>query len=390
MYSNSIFGDLIKLLPRDSVEESVARHDGDKWSKRFKTHDHLVAMLAGQLSGARSLRDLETVFNAEENQHYHLRTGKISRSTLADANRNRKAEVFRDIAGDVIAMAGRRRGKAGTVLSILDSTPIRLYGRGLDWANRTRSRSGNQGLKVHLQMEHGSERLVWAAISDNTINDITKAQEVPLESGHIYVFDKGYCDYNWWKAIADKGSRFVSRLKSNAAFEEIEARAISGEDTGSILEDRVIRLTNVNPGAGRRNLLAGTPLRLVRIKHPKGEARPFWIVSNDLDSPAAQIARWYKDRWSIELLFKWLKQNLKIKKFIGESRNAIMIQIYVALIAYVLLKVFHELNIIPGMNRLKDTMTLIRTHLFSRPKTSIRRRRRFNERNKNQLYLWAV
>jgi len=386
MYSNSIFGDLVKLLPGDAVAESVARHDGDKWRKRFKTYDHLLAMLAGQLAGAGSLRELETVFNAETNHHYHLRTDRVSRSTLADANRGRPAAVFRDIARDVIGLAGRKQRRAGEIVSILDSTPVRLCGRGHAWADETRP--GNPGLKVHVQMDHGTQHLVWAEISDNRMNDITKAREIPLEAGHVYVFDKGYCDYNWWKAIADKGSRFVTRLKRNAAFETVETRKIANQDDGFILQDRVIRLCNKNPGARRRNLLTGAPLRLVRIKHPKGEARPFWIVSNDLEAPASQIAHWYKARWAIELLFKWIKQNLKIKKFMGESRNAVMIQIYVAIIAYVLLKLYHGLNTRPETVRLKDMVSLVRTHLFSRPKIQARRRQRIDQQNKDQLVLW--
>ena len=130
------------------------------------------------------------------------------------------------------------------------------------------------------------------------------------------------------------------------------------------MSDQVIRLTNTNPGAGRTNKLAGVPLRLVRIPHPGGKTRPFWIVSNDLQASADEIANCYKQRWSIELLFKWLKQNLQIKTFLGENRNAILIQIYVAIIAYVLLNRFHKLVGKCCHARLKDILVYITNNLF--------------------------
>lgn len=390
MFNNSIFGEILKQLPRDVVNDCVCRHGTDRWSKGFKSWDHLVALIAAQLSGTTSLRELETVFNGQSRHHYHLNAQPVHRSTLSDASRRRTPALFRDIAMAMIKRGGGGGKRAKEVLTILDSSTITLRGRGSQWAARSRSRAHNQGLKLHVQYDHGSGDLGYVEVSDGNVNDITQALEIPLASKQIYIFDKGYCDYNWWQAIADKGSFFVTRLNRNAAFATIEERAIGARDDGFILEDRLIRLTNENPGGGRRNRLAGIPLRLIRIKHPAGRSRPFWIVSNALEATAAEIAGWYKARWSVELLFKWLKQNLKIKTFMGESRNAVMIQLFVAMIVYILAKLYHTLT---GGNlgkRLKDMLVALRVNLFARPETVKRRRANAVIENQNQPELWGM
>lgn len=286
---------------------------------------------------------------------------------------------------------GRRQRAAKEVLTILDSSTITIAGRGGEWVAGSRSRAHNQGLKLHVQYDHGSGNLSYIDVSDANVNDITQALDIPLAGDQIYVFDKGYCDYNWWQAIADKGSSFVTRLKRNAAFATIEERDIDEEDEGLIVEDRLIRLTNKYPGGGRHcNQLADIPLRLVRIKHPAGKSRPFWIVSNALEATAAQIAGWYKTRWSIELLFKWLKQNLKVKAFMGESRNAVMIQLFIAMITYILLRLYHDLGGAAVAGQLKDTLVTVRSNLFARPETVNRRRSNALTANLNQPELWAI
>ena len=333
MFSSSIIGEVLKLLPRDLVSSCVGEHRSDRWRKHFKTWDHLVALVVAQLSEAGSLRDLETVLNQHEKHHYHLHTGPLRRSTLSDANQGRSYEVFRDIALALMEHQSRRSSELKNLVTVLDSSQITLRGRGKNWARKQRTRSNHSALKLHVQYDHDSQYPSYVEVSDVTVNDVVQAQGLSLDSNRIYVFDKGYCDYNWWKRIADTEARFVTRLKRNAAFKAVETRSIEEEDQGLILKDQVIELTNKTPRAGAKNELAGIPLRLIEIKHPAGKDQPFWIVSNDLKASAAQIAGWYKQRWSIELLFKWLKQNLKIKSFIGESRNAILIQLFCAIIA---------------------------------------------------------
>jgi len=356
-----MFGDLLKLLPRAVVRKVAAVHGSDRWCKSFKLWDHVVAMVAVHLAGRTSLREAELLLSHPRSHHYHLNCRAVKRSTLADANKTRDSAAFADIVKHRIACGGRRERHAKAMLSILDSSPVQLMGRGHAWAKSSRSRHLNQGLKVHLLMSPDDGGLDYAAVTDMNVNDITEAMNVPLEAGRIYLFDKGYCDYNWWHDILDVGAHFVTRIKSNAAWQTLEVRPITEPD---IVSDRIIELTNKAPRAGKINRLAGHPLRLVEITHPAGKAAPFLIVSDMLDVPAGEIAALYKQRWDIELLFKWIKQNLKIKRFLGESRNAILIQIYTAIIAYLLLRAFRKLLGKKIPLRLKDIVVMCQIGLF--------------------------
>ena len=367
MFKPTMFSEILKLLPADILRQAVDAHGADRWRKGFDTRTHLVAMLAAQLAGARSLRHVETLFEAHARRLYHLGAGRVRRSTLAYANATRPAETFAAIAEGLIARLGRAGRGARELMAALDSTPIRLAGRGHQWAAASRSRTGNQGLKLHLRIGVTDGMAEWMKLTGMTVNDIVAARDMPLESGRIYLFDKGYCDYNWWMEIIEAGADFITRLKRNAAFEVIAERPCDGK---TILSDQIIRLVNRAPRGGRINRLAGHPLRLIRIPHPGGKNRPFLIVSSLLDAPAEEIAEGYRRRWRIELVFKWLKQNLRIKRFLGESRNAVMIQIYVAIIAHLLLMLLHRLTC---NNRLRpiDLMALLAANLFH-PRPTLR------------------
>jgi IS4 transposase len=369
-----MLSEILKLLPRPEIKKIIDQHQGDRYTKTFKSWDHLIAMVTGQLAGVTSLRELEVTLNSHPECHYHLHTKNVKRSTLSDANNNRDFSIFRDITHSVIPLLSKQKKALNNFLTVLDASPLQLNGRGHDWANATLSRAHNKGLKLHVQYNHSEDYIEYVEVDNATLNDITVAQRLSLEANRIYVFDKGYCDYNWWKEIADKGSTFVTRLKKNASYTIEKSFEIARNDKGFILKDQIITLSNRHPRAKKVNELAGISLRLVEIKHPSGKDAPFIIITNDLKASAQCIASWYKERWSIELLFKWLKQNLKIKRFMGESRNAIMIQIFVALISYILLKLYKDIT--GNLLRLKDVCTLVKSNLFTRPKLYNRKRER--------------
>ena len=386
MFRNSMFGEILKLLPQREIQKIVKAHKGDRYRKSFKTKDHLIALLTGQLSGATSLREVETTLNAHPNVHYHLGTKAVKRSTLADANRVRDFRVFQDIATAVMKQLNEPQKKLEWMVTVLDSSPIRLAGRGHEWAQETLTRDHNMGLKLHVQYNQSADQIEYVEVGDACINDITVAQDIAMVPNRVYVFDKGYCDYNWWKNIGDEGSLFVTRLKKNAAYQVLENYEITEDDKGFILKDQRVTLTNRHPRAKKINKLAGVELRLIEIRHPSNQEKPFMIVTNAVRASAATIAGWYKKRWSIELLFKWLKQNLKIKRFMGESRNAIMIQIFIAMIAYALMKLYEAIHRKPH-GRLKDLCTLLKTTLFIRPdlQQHVLRRRSLLESSSQQL-----
>lgn len=374
MFNNTMLNEILKLLPREIVKKIVDDYKGDRYSKTFKSWDHLVAMITGQLAGVTSLRELAITINSHSESHYHLHTREVKRSTLSDANNNRNFAIFRDIATALIPKLSGRKKIIDNVITVLDSSLISLRSRGHEWTNEMNMGVRNKGLKLHVQYNHSEDHIEYVHVSPSNLNDVNVAQNMPLMSNRVYVFDKGYCDYNWWKALADKGNIFVTRLKKNAAFTIEKSLEIADTDKGFIQKDQIITLTNRHPRAKKVNELAGIPLRLIEIQHPNGKEEPFMIVTNAIDATADRIAGWYKERWSIELLFKWLKQNLKIKRFMGESHNSIMIQIFVALISYILLKLYQRM--LQGYLRLKDVCTLTRTHLFTRPKLPQRKRER--------------
>lgn len=360
-----MLNEILKLLPRAEIKKLVDQHKSDRYTKSFKSWDHLVAMLTGQLAGATSLRELEITLNSHPECHYHLHTKDVKRSTLSDANNNRDFALFRDIATALLPLLSEQKKKVQKVLTVLDSSLLLLKSRGHEWAEETTTRRSNRGLKLHVQYNHSHEYIEYFSVDPSNINDITMAQKLSLEENRIYVFDKGYCDYKWWRNIADHGSTFVTRLKKNASYKVIKTHKLAKEDKGFIRKHQVIVLSDRHWQSKRKGNSFEIPLQLIEIQHPSGKEKPFFIVTNDLNASAQQIAGWYKERWSIELLFKWLKQNLKIKRFMGESRNAIMIQIFTALISYILLKLFNSLT--QKSSRLKDTCTLIKYSLFTRP-----------------------
>lgn len=360
MYKHSTFGEVIKLIDKKMFAELVKSHKSDKYNKGFNTWHQLVAMLFAQLSPSRSLRDLETGFNAGSKSHYHMGAVEVRRSTLSYVNKNRDYKVFQDIAGKLIAIGNKKIKEMNDLVSLIDSSPIRIDGRGSDWTKETQTARG-KGLKLHVQASSGSRVIEIATITSTNVNDITEAKSFNLEAGKIYVFDKGYMDFNWWHKIDLIGSYFVTRIKKNTSYKIIKERDITGCAKG-VTRDCLIRLTNKNPRGGKQNLLSGKDLRLVEV-YNKEQDIVYYFISNLLEVSADDIGDYYKQRWGIELLFKWLKQNLKIKKLLAENENAIKIQIYVAIIAYILIGLLKELYA-GFFKRNIDLLSWIRATLF--------------------------
>lgn len=373
MTSITTFQELLKGLPRGTFDKLVKKHNADKYCKRFGHWDHLIAMLYAQLSGAPGLRPLERGFNSQVSKHYHLGTSPIRRATLADANENRSDTVFSEAAAWLMGQVSRSTRKASEELMfLLDSTSVTLKGREFDrWtaANRTRN---TQGLKVHLLLDARSGMPAWQRFSPANVNDVSLAPEVPLQRSALYVFDKGYCDYNWWYRIDSAGAYFVTRFKRNAAVNVVEERPIEAEDAQTVLQDQVVRFKSKYPGARRVNQY-DKPLRRVTVVRPD-KPTPLVLATNDLTSSAAAIAQRYKERWAIELFFKWIKQHLNIKKFLGRSENAVRIQILTALISYLLVALYKQRNALT--QTMWECLSEISATLFQRTDTEISAYRR--------------
>ena len=329
-HHNSVFHDLLKRIPWAAFDRRVAAHGADCRVRRLRSRDQLIALLYGQLSGARSLREIVGGLHSHKARLYHVGARAVQRSTLADANAKRPAELFVDLFAELVGCAHRGlRRKVDEAIYLIDATGIRLSGQGSEWAHFS---SRACGAKVHVIYDAGAEQPVYASVTAAKVNDITAAKEMPVEAGATYVFDLGYYDYGWWAALDEAGCRIVTRFKSNTPLTVIAERAVAEDD--GVLSDR-IGLLPQRQAKSRKNPLSG-PVREVRVT--TGTGKELRILSNDLDTPARDIADLYKQRWAIELFFRWIKQNLKIKHFLGVSENAVRIQVAVALIAYLLLR----------------------------------------------------
>lgn len=384
MYRDTRFGALLKGLSRPTFRQLVRRFEADKHCKGFSSWQHLIAMLYAQLSGAGSLREIETGFNARPLQHYHLGVGAIRRSTLSDANATRTPELFKALCAHLMAQLNdQRQRELQDLLYLLDSTAIPLTGLGYDaWTEGNRTRH-IQGLKVHVLISAEHWEVAHLAITPPNVNDIDAGRTLPITPGARYAFDKGYCDYNWWYRLHQAGAFFITRFKSNAGLERLHSRPLSADDVSAgILTDELVGFRHKRPGGGRINHYHGTPLRRITVAREDGRP-PLVFATNDLESSAAAIAADYKARWGIELFFKWLKQNLRIKRFLGRSRNAVLIQIYTALIAYLLLALCQRHR----GGTLRECLVTLRCALFQRPETdyAVYRRRRRQEREWQKL-----
>jgi transposase len=327
-HHNTVFRDILKFVPWHRFEGIVDDHDADARVRRLSTKGQFMALLYGQLSGASSLRELVTGLSSHAARLYHLGADRVCRSTLADANAKRSVEVFTALLEIMMKQAHRGlRRKLAETTYLIDATSVRLTERSADWA---RFSAGVCGAKVHVIYDADADRPIYAAVSPANVNDITAAQQMPIEPGATYVFDLGYYDYAWWAALDAAGCRIVTRFKSNTPLDVVKELPTGG----SILSDRIGFLP-VRQARSRRNPMRDA-LREVRITTDNGKV--LRILSNDLDASAEQIAELYRRRWAIELFFRWVKQTLKITRFIGTSENAVRIQIAVALIAFLLLR----------------------------------------------------
>ena len=329
-HHNSVFHGLLKHVPWAAFERLVDEHDADRRVRRLTTKSQLVALLYGQLAGASSLREIEGALASHRVRLYHLGAAAVARSTLADANAARPAAVFAGLLARMVAQASRPlRRRIGEAVRLVDATSLRLAGPAAEWA---RFSANACGAKLHVVYDPDADRPTYAAVTTARTNDVVAARDMPIEKGATYVFDLGYYDYAWWAQLDGAGCRIVTRLKVNTPLTPIAEREVAGD--GGVLSDRV-GLLPLRQAKSRRNPF-GAPAREVRVRI--GTGKILRILTNDLDAPAQEIADLYKRRWAIELFFRWVKQTLEIKSFLGVSENAVRIQIAVALIAFLLLK----------------------------------------------------
>ena len=353
----SVFSQILQLFSRLDFEKAVKDTKAERHARGFSSWSQFVAMLFCQLGRAKSLREICGGLACCEGKLHHLGITAPPRSTLAYANAHRPwtlhKTVFFQLLGRCQEVArGRRKFRFKNKLVSLDASVIDLCATLFDWAKFRRTKGA---VKLHLLLDHEGYLPSYAVITEGKQHEVTVAKTLTFAPGTILVIDRGYVDYTWFATLTRQGVFFVTRLKDNAISTVVGTRAVP--ENRRIVNDELIELTGIGAAAK-----CPYPLRRVEVEDPDtGETLVF--LTNHLTFGATTIARIYKDRWQIELLFKALKQNLKVKTFVGTSANALHTQIWTALIALLLLK-YLQLKSTFGWS-LSNLVALLQFQLFT-------------------------
>ena len=356
VYYNSIFQQLFNFIPRYRFEKSVKNLSGDHYCKTFSAWQQFLTCLYAQITGKDSLREIERGLVANHNRLYHLGMTAVAKSTLADAMNRRNPEMFRELFEEILARATEcttgHKFRFHNPLHAIDSTTIDLCLNQYDWAHYRKHKGA---IKLHTELDLNGNLPCFVVMSNGKMSDIRAAKEnISIVPDSIYTFDKGYYDLAWFKRISDEGAFFVTRIKDNAQIEVLGQHRETDIARG-IISDEIIMYT----GYQTSKKYPGK-LRLIEFFDRK-TAKTYRFITNNFRLAASTIAEIYKQRWQIELFFKWIKQNLKIKSFLGTSENAVMTQIWVAMIHYLLVAYIKFLNLIDLSlteitDRIRDTL----------------------------------
>lgn len=325
-HHNTLFSQTLSLIPRHVFQKLEHRHKTGRASRKFGFKEQFTAMAFIQLAARRSMRDGLRCLAAAGNRLYHWGLKNVARSTFADANNSRPVDFFKDLFDEMYALcatkAPKHKFRFKSRLFSLDATTIKLCLSLFPWAS---FRQVKGGIKVHTVLDHNGGIPAFATVTDAKTHESRIAKVLSLPKGSIVVFDKGYINYSWFRELGAKGVFFVTRLKRNAVYKLLERRPVNRK-TG-VTSDHIIEV------AIRRKTLR---LRRIGYRDPES-GKHYEFLSNHFRLSPKTIAGIYKERWQIELFFKEIKQNLRIKSFVGNSENAVMIQIYTALTVYLLL-----------------------------------------------------
>ena len=329
-HRNTVFAQLTTFLPRAFFEEQVRSFGGDVGVRRFPCWAQLGSMLHAQITGSDSLRDLETSFNAHRSCHYHLGLSEVHRSTLADANENRPWQIYMQLFYRLLhqfkEVKRSRRVRIANNIYTWDSTTIDLCLSVFDWA---RFRQTKGAIKLHVKYDHGHSIPTLFVVTDGKTHDLTVARRYPVEKTSVLLMDRAYSDFAFLHGVEEAGAFFVTRLKSRIRYTVLERRDVRGKR--GITSDQTIRLT-----AEHTREKYASPLRRIGYVNPQ-DGKKYVFLTNNFRWAASTVARLYRHRWQVELFFKWIKQHLKIKTFLGTSLNAVMTQICIAMIAFLLI-----------------------------------------------------
>ena len=332
-----VLSQFLHLLPRYEFQRLVNQYQGDYRTKRFKCWDQLAAMIFAQIRQEHSLRDIDIAINAHASKLYYIGIQQCPKSTLADANERRNYRIYEDFAK--LLMQRARREYANTELAIevdnavyaLDASIISLTLSLFPWAKFRRAKGA---IKLHAMLDLRGNIPTFLTITDGKVHDVKAAPLVPIESDSIYVVDRGYVDFAWLSYIDKANAFFVTRLKKDLKWTRVISHPVN-KSLGLRCDQEIL--------LGTERLKKLYPKRLRRISFRDSiQGRTLVFITNHFELPAETIAALYKARWEIELFFKWIKQNLKVKTFYGTSANAVKTQIWIAMVVYLILAILKQ------------------------------------------------
>ncbi len=371
--SKTVFSQLNSFLPKKEFDKLVKKYKGNYYSKSFSCWDQYLCMMFAQLTHRESLRDIEICLRSFEKKLYHLGIrGRVSRSTLADANNGRDWRIYRDFANCLIVEARKLYldEPFGVELKnsvyAFDASIISLCLSVFPWA---KFRTTKAGIKMHTQLDLHGNIPVFIDLSDAAQADVVALDNLMIEAGSVYILDRGYIDFKRLYYFVTSLAFFIIRAKKGLAYKRVYSNSVD-KKTG-VRSDQIIKLTS-------KKSAKNYPDKLRRIKYYDLEKNRYLIfLTNNFSIPAKTIADLYKSRWQVELFFKWIKQHLKIKSFFGTSRNAVYTQIWIAISAYVLVAIvkkrlkidkslysilqflsialFHKIPIFTALNDIEET-----------------------------------
>lgn len=332
--SITILGQLLSFMPKKAFRRLVGQHNADRYSKKLTAWNQFVLLLYAQASSKDSLREIETGVNTHGNSFYHLGINSSARSSLSYANNKRDYQLFEKLFYLLFkqfkAVVSTGQFKFNNPLYIIDSTTVTLALSLFDWAKYSKTKGA---IKLHAILDSTTMVPEVINITAGKPSDISTAKQIDfswLKEGSIIVFDRGYIDYKWWSEFDQRNITFVSRTKKNQHIWVVGQQNKNALGKG-ILADEIVMF-------GSFGAIDKYEKKLRRVKYfDQKTQKEYEFLTNNFDLKDLQIAEIYKNRWQIELFFKWIKQNLKIKTFLGTSKNAVMTQIWIAMIYYLFL-----------------------------------------------------
>ena len=329
-HNNTAFHQLLKPLSRHEFEGLAKNHHSGQKLRSVSRWDQFIAMSMSQLSGRQSLRDIESNGQAQQQKLYHLGAKPIAKTTLARLNENQPSELYQSLfyklLGRFNIQPSSHKFRFKNPLYSLDASLIDLSINIFPWALCNKDKAA---VKLHVGLNHAGMIPEFVALSDGKESDQIEGRKFNFPTGSMVAFDKGYVDYGWYKSLTNKGIFFVTRLRPNSVYKVIERKNVQNQQ--GVSSDQIIQLNSAHA------IKRGAPqLRRVGFKD-KETGKHYVFLTNNFKLAATTIAAIYKDRWQVELFFKAIKQNLKIKTFVGTSKNAILTQIWIAMITYLLL-----------------------------------------------------